>query len=330
MKRPLAILAAVAVLGTTLAATEHLALAQPAKGAAAAFERVREVMTNRFKDTKLAGDPDKDFATLLIAHHEDLIFLARTQLEHGGDRQLRQLAQKILDDQQKQIDEVKAWQVRSREAGYRAQPDQPAPGSGPLDQKGSQSAQATLSPTPAPSAAPAQSAPAAANLPLIAGTVEKVDTAGGKVTIDHGAIPNLNMDAMTMVFRAQDPALLNGVKAGDKIQFQADRVNGQISVVKIQTGRGSPAPAQQAAAQPAAAAANLPMVSGTVEKVDTAQGKVTLDHGPIPNLNMDAMTMVFRAQDPAMLKGVKAGDKVRFQADRVNGQISVVKIQKGR
>jgi Cu/Ag efflux protein CusF len=71
-------------------------------------------------------------------------------------------------------------------------------------------------------------------------------------------------------------------------------------------------------------------VSGTVEKVDAGAGKVTLDHGPIPNLNMDAMTMVFRAQDPTVLKGVKAGDRVRFQADRVNGQISVVRIQKGR
>ena len=72
------------------------------------------------------------------------------------------------------------------------------------------------------------------------------------------------------------------------------------------------------------------MVSGTIEKVDVGAGKVTIDHGPIPNLNMDAMTMVFRAHDPAMLKGVKAGDKIQFQADRVNGQISVIKIQKKR
>jgi Cu(I)/Ag(I) efflux system protein CusF len=73
-----------------------------------------------------------------------------------------------------------------------------------------------------------------------------------------------------------------------------------------------------------------PMVSGTVQKVDTAQGKITIDHGPIPNLNMDAMTMVFRAQDAAMLKQVKQGDKVQFSADRVNGQITVTKIQKAK
>ncbi len=80
----------------------------------------------------------------------------------------------------------------------------------------------------------------------------------------------------------------------------------------------------------AAFAQGTPTVSGTVEKVDTAEGKITIDHGPIPNLNMDAMTMVFRAQDPAILKEVKAGDKVEFTADRVNGQISVTSIKKGK
>lgn len=79
----------------------------------------------------------------------------------------------------------------------------------------------------------------------------------------------------------------------------------------------------------AALAQNLPTVSGTVEKVDTAQGKVTIDHSPIKNLDMESMTMVFRAQDPALLKSIKAGDKVQFTADRVNGQISVTSIKKG-
>ena len=59
-------------------------------------------------------------------------------------------------------------------------------------------------------------------------------------------------------------------------------------------------------------AQGTPMVRGTVEKIDTAQGKMTIDHGAIPNLQMDPMTMVFRAGDPAMFKSVKAGDKVQF------------------
>ena len=77
-------------------------------------------------------------------------------------------------------------------------------------------------------------------------------------------------------------------------------------------------------------AQGAPMVSGTVEKVDAAHGRITIDHGPIPNLNMDAMSMVFRTQDPAMLKQVKQGDKVQFSAERVNGQITVTKIQKAK
>ncbi|MDR4305914.1 copper-binding protein [Chelatococcus sambhunathii] len=68
---------------------------------------------------------------------------------------------------------------------------------------------------------------------------------------------------------------------------------------------------------------------GTVKKVDESAGKITLDHGPIKNLGMDEpMSMVFKAADPALLKGVKVGDKVTFEADRVNGQITLTKIQK--
>ena len=79
-----------------------------------------------------------------------------------------------------------------------------------------------------------------------------------------------------------------------------------------------------------ALAQSAPMVKGTVQKVDSAAGKITLDHERVPNLDMDAMTMVWRAQDPAMMKGLKAGDKVQFTAERVNGQLTVTKIQKGK
>ena len=69
------------------------------------------------------------------------------------------------------------------------------------------------------------------------------------------------------------------------------------------------------------------LVNGQVTKIDAAQGKITLRHEPIKNLDMDSMTMVFGV-DPTMLKGVKVGDKVKFEADRVNGQLTVTKIQK--
>lgn len=69
-------------------------------------------------------------------------------------------------------------------------------------------------------------------------------------------------------------------------------------------------------------------VDGQITKIDEAQGKVTLKHGPIKNLDMEGMTMVFAVADPAMLKAVKVGDKVKFEADRVNGRITVTKIEK--
>jgi Cu/Ag efflux protein CusF len=76
-----------------------------------------------------------------------------------------------------------------------------------------------------------------------------------------------------------------------------------------------------------AAAAQQNSVDGTVEKIDKGAGKVTLKHGPIKNLDMEAMTMVYRVQDPSVLDKLKVGQKVKFEADRVNGQISVTKIE---
>ena len=84
-------------------------------------------------------------------------------------------------------------------------------------------------------------------------------------------------------------------------------------------------------ALPQMSVAQSAMVNGQVTKIDEAAGKITLKHGPIKKLEMeDGMTMVFRVQDPAMLKQVKVGDKVKFDADRVNGQITITKIEKNK
>ena len=79
-----------------------------------------------------------------------------------------------------------------------------------------------------------------------------------------------------------------------------------------------------------ASPSNAPLVAGTVKKVDDVAGKVTLDHETIPNIGMDAMTMAYKVQDPAMLKGLRPGERVRFSADRVNGSIAVTRIQKAK
>jgi len=69
------------------------------------------------------------------------------------------------------------------------------------------------------------------------------------------------------------------------------------------------------------------MVDGEVRKIDKAQGKVTLRHGPITNLDMPGMTMVFKVTDAKMLEEINEGDKVQFAADKVNGVYTVTVIK---
>lgn len=79
----------------------------------------------------------------------------------------------------------------------------------------------------------------------------------------------------------------------------------------------------------ASAQAQTVPVNGQVVRVNLAEGKVTLNHGPITNLDMDGMSgMVFPVADPTMLTGLKPGDRVVFEADRINGRLTVVKIRK--
>ena len=70
--------------------------------------------------------------------------------------------------------------------------------------------------------------------------------------------------------------------------------------------------------------------SAEVIKIDKSAGKITLKHGPIKNLDMDSMTMVFRVADPALLDKAKPGDKVRFEADRINGAITITTMDKAK
>jgi Cu/Ag efflux protein CusF len=81
------------------------------------------------------------------------------------------------------------------------------------------------------------------------------------------------------------------------------------------------------ASQVAVAQSNL--IDGEVMRVDVPASKISIKHGPIKKLGMDeGMTMVFAVKEPAMLNGIKQGDKVRFDAERVNGQFTVTKLEK--
>ena len=90
-------------------------------------------------------------------------------------------------------------------------------------------------------------------------------------------------------------------------------------------------PALWRAAMPATAVAREALIEGQVMEIDASAGKITLKHGPIEKLGMEqGMTMVFKAQDSAMLESVKAGDRVEFDADQINGQFTVTKIKKAK
>lgn len=69
------------------------------------------------------------------------------------------------------------------------------------------------------------------------------------------------------------------------------------------------------------------MSSGEVKSIDKAAGKITIKHGPLENLGMPGMTMVFRVKDPAVLDQVKPGDKIKFDAERSNGMLMANKIE---
>lgn len=69
------------------------------------------------------------------------------------------------------------------------------------------------------------------------------------------------------------------------------------------------------------------MSEGEIRKVDKDAGKITIKHGPLKNLDMPPMTMVFRVKDPAMLEQAKAGDKINFVADKIGGQFTVTQIE---
>lgn len=87
----------------------------------------------------------------------------------------------------------------------------------------------------------------------------------------------------------------------------------------------APAKAEAKAKSPSA-----PLTAGEVKKVDREAKKVTIQHGPIENLKMPPMTMVFRVKDPAMLEGLEPGAKIRFRAEEADGGYLVTRLQKSK
>lgn len=72
------------------------------------------------------------------------------------------------------------------------------------------------------------------------------------------------------------------------------------------------------------------LTAGEVKKVDREAKKLTIKHGPIDNLKMPPMTMVFRVKEEAMLDGLDVGAKIRFRAEEADGGYLVTKLQKAK
>ncbi len=82
-------------------------------------------------------------------------------------------------------------------------------------------------------------AKAAAQAPdvLTGAEVRRVDKAGKKITLKHEEIKSLDMPPMTMVFQVKDPAMLDRVKAGDKVKFSAENIGGAYTLTQIEAAK---------------------------------------------------------------------------------------------
>ena len=112
-------------------------------------------------------------------------------------------------------------------------------------------------------------------------------------------------------------------------EIYMNRLSAILSAAAMLAGAAVLAPAAYAQSheQHAAASASAARMSaGEVTKVDKGSARLTIKHGPLANLDMPGMTMVFKVKDPAMLDQVKAGDKISFTAEKVNGALTVTKL----
>ncbi|MFN4922160.1 copper-binding protein [Bradyrhizobium sp.] len=76
------------------------------------------------------------------------------------------------------------------------------------------------------------------------------------------------------------------------------------------------------------ALADVEMVNGEVKEIDQEAGQITLEHGPIKNINTDGMTCAFGVRSDEMLKAIKVGDKVKFEAERTSAGTTITKLHK--
>jgi len=91
-----------------------LVLTAPARAdhdATHAFTEAHKNMMQSMEGMKLTGDADKDFAMMMIPHHQGAIAMAEIELKYGKDPGLRKMAEEMIAAQKKEIEELKKWQT---------------------------------------------------------------------------------------------------------------------------------------------------------------------------------------------------------------------------
>jgi uncharacterized cupredoxin-like copper-binding protein len=105
-------------------------------------------------------------------------------------------------------------------------------------------------------------------------------------------------------------------------------MRGTVTVVPVANAQTTKADAEKMPAANSSTATNTgDLTEGIIRKVDVAQNKITIKHGDIKNLDMPGMTMIFRVSDPSMLSSLKSGDAIAFRAEKLNGGLTVTRIE---
>ena len=157
------------------------------------------------------------------------------------------------------------------------------------------------------------------------GEIKSVKPDQGKIKIKHGPIEKLGMPEMTMVFRVEDSAILQGLEKGQEVGFSVDNSAGGFIVTEIMPV-GSEVMTKSGDESQMVKAGGMD-AQGIVKTIRASQGKVKIEHGPIEKLGMPSMTMVFKVTDPALLNSLEKGEVIDFSVDNTSGGFVITDIQ---
>lgn len=101
--------AAILGLGLLLGAAPADQPADAGQAAHRALMQASEKMNREMTQMQMAGEADVDFANMMIVHHQGAIDMANVELQYGKDPEMRAKAQQVIDEQTKEVDELKRW-----------------------------------------------------------------------------------------------------------------------------------------------------------------------------------------------------------------------------